>query len=257
MDLKGYQQYKEQSIATMTQEELLLLLYDELVKRLMQAELALDKKEYPLFEASVQRGIEIIDYLDSTLDRKYEISHNLGRLYEYFDYELGRAKIGRRKEPLTGVKIKAAELRDAFREAARGMEALELQKALSLEKRMYALLNEAFDISKQLAEAIERGDQVTIRILLSMRREPLESLRRIRRALEEQRDALAPAQARQLAELLNGAAAAGKEEERLAEQVAVNGRLLRQLVELDRILNRKLGGKKSLYHKSLDTSPTG
>ena len=137
------------------------------------------------------------------------------------------------------------------------MEALELQKALSLEKRMYALLNEAFDISKQLAEAIERGDQVTIRILLSMRREPLERLRRIRRALEEQRDALAPAQARQLAELLNGAAAAGKEEERLAEQVAVNGRLLRQLVELDRILNRKLGGKKSLYHKSLDTSPTG
>ena len=112
MDLKGYQQYKEQSIATMTQEELLLLLYDELVKRLVQAELALDKKEYPLFEASVQRGIEIIDYLDSTLDRKYEISHSLGRLYEYFHYELGRAKIGRRKEPLTGVKIKAGELRE-------------------------------------------------------------------------------------------------------------------------------------------------
>lgn len=119
MDLKGYQQYKEQSIATMTQEELLLLLYDELVKRLMQAELALDKKEYPLFEASVQRGIEIIDYLDRTLDRKYEISHSLGRLYEYFHYELGRAKIGRRKEPLTGVKIKAGELRDAFHEAAK------------------------------------------------------------------------------------------------------------------------------------------
>ena len=113
MDLKGYQQYKEQSIATMTQEELLLLLYDELVKRLVQV----DKKEYPLFEASVQRGIEIIDYLDSTLDRKYEISHSLGRLYEYFHYELGRAKIGRRKEPLTGVKIKAGELREAFREA--------------------------------------------------------------------------------------------------------------------------------------------
>ena len=110
---------------------------------------------------------------------------------------------------------------------------------------------------KQLAEAIERGDQVTIRILLSMRREPLESLRRIRRALEEQRDALAPAQARQLAELLNRAAAAGKEEERLAEQVAVNGRLLRQLVELDRILNRKLGGKKSLYHKKPGHQPVG
>ena len=134
---------------------------------------------------------------------------------------------------------------------------MELQQALALEKRMYTLLNEAFDISKQLAEAIERGDQVAIRMLLSMRREPLESLRRIRRALEEQRDALAPAQARQLAELLNGTAAVGKEEERLAEQVALNGRLLKQIVELDRILNQKLGGEKSLYHKSLDTSPTG
>ena len=111
------------------------------------------------------------------------------------------------------------------------MEALELQQALALEKRMYTLLNEAFDISKQLAEAIERG--------------------------EEQRDALAPAQARQLAELLNGAAAVGKEEERLAEQVALNGRLLKQIVELDRILNQKLGGEKSLYHKKLDTGPSG
>ena len=68
---------------------------------------------------------------------------------------------------------------------------------------------------------------------------------------------LAPAQARQLAELLNGAAAVGKEEERLAEQVALNGRLLKQIVELDRILNQKLGGEKSLYHKKLDTGPSG
>ena len=30
MDARGYQQYKEQSINTMTQGELLLLLYDEL-----------------------------------------------------------------------------------------------------------------------------------------------------------------------------------------------------------------------------------
>ena len=31
MDMKGYQQYKEQSVNTMTQGELLLLLYDELL----------------------------------------------------------------------------------------------------------------------------------------------------------------------------------------------------------------------------------
>lgn len=117
MDMKGYQQYKEQSVNTMTQGELLLLLYDELYKRLAQAELMLDQQNYPVYEASIERAVAIIDYLDSTLDRQYPISGNLTQLYEYFTYELGRAKIGRRKEVLTHVKTMVGELRDAFRQA--------------------------------------------------------------------------------------------------------------------------------------------
>ena len=114
---KGMQQYKEQMINTMTRGELLLLLYDELVKRLTMAELALGKGDFALYEAAVQRGIDIVNYLDVTLDKQYEIGRDLARLYEYFTYELGRAKIGRNKEPLTHVKEKAMELRDAFRVA--------------------------------------------------------------------------------------------------------------------------------------------
>lgn len=119
---KNAQQYKAQMISTMTQGELLLLLYDELVKRLTQAELALDKQMYPVFEASVQRSVEIVDYLDKTLDMQYPISHDLTRLYEYFTYELNRVKIGRRKEILTNVKEKIMELRDAFRTAQKSGE---------------------------------------------------------------------------------------------------------------------------------------
>ena len=117
MDMKGFQSYKEQSVNTMTQGELLLLLYDELYKRLSQAELMLDQQNYPVYEASIERAVAIIDYLDSTLDRQYPISGNLAQLYEYFTYELGRAKIGRRKEVLTHVKSMVGELRDAFRQA--------------------------------------------------------------------------------------------------------------------------------------------
>ena len=117
MDMKGFQQYKEQSVNTMTQGELLLLLYDELYKRLSQAELMLDQQNYPVYESSLARAVAIIDYLDSTLDRQYPISGNLAQLYEYFTYELGRAKIGRRKEVLSHVKSMVAELRDAFRQA--------------------------------------------------------------------------------------------------------------------------------------------
>jgi flagellar protein FliS len=117
VDKKGIQHYKEQSVNTMTQGELLVLLYDELVKRLTQASLALEKKNYEMFESSVQRGIDIIRYLDDTLDRSYDLSGNLTRLYEYMTYELGRVKIGRRSAPLDHVKGMAVELRDAFRTA--------------------------------------------------------------------------------------------------------------------------------------------
>lgn len=117
MDMKGFQSYKEQSVNTMTQGELLLLLYDELYKRLSQAELMLDQQNFPVYEASIERSVAIIDYLDSTLDRQYPISKNLAQLYEYFTYELGRVKIGRRKEVLTHVKSMVGELRDAFRQA--------------------------------------------------------------------------------------------------------------------------------------------
>ena len=117
MDMRGYQQYKQQSVNSMTPGELLLLLYDELVKRATMASIALDKADYPTFEAAVDRCSDIINYLDETLDRQYPISGNLTQLYEYFTYELGRAKIGRRKEVLTHVKTMIGELRDAFRQA--------------------------------------------------------------------------------------------------------------------------------------------
>ena len=117
MDARDIQHYKQQSISTMTQGELLLLLYDELVKRLTQAELAIDKQMFEVFEASVQRSAEIVQYLDDVLDRRYPISHDLARMYEYVLYELSRAKIGRNRTVAAHVRELAVEMRDAFRVA--------------------------------------------------------------------------------------------------------------------------------------------
>ena len=50
MDMRGYQRYREDSLNTMTQGELLLLLYDELIKRLTQAELSLGQENYEGFK---------------------------------------------------------------------------------------------------------------------------------------------------------------------------------------------------------------
>ncbi|MCI8423637.1 MAG: flagellar protein FliS [Lawsonibacter sp.] len=126
MDIKGFQEYRnqrDQAVDTMTPGELLLLLYDELVKRLTRAGLALDKKDYALFEASVDRSLEIIRYLDDTLDMQYPISRNLNRLYDYFSYELNRVKAGRNRTELDRVRPMVCELRDSFRQAEKTTQA--------------------------------------------------------------------------------------------------------------------------------------
>ena len=117
MDMKGFQSYKEQSVNTMTQGELLLLLYDELYKRLSQAELMRDQENYPVYEASIERAVAIIDYLDDTLDRKYPISRDLSRMYDYFTYEMGRIKTGRNKKELARLRPMLVDMRDTFRAA--------------------------------------------------------------------------------------------------------------------------------------------
>lgn len=127
------------------------------------------------------------------------------------------------------------------------MEASTLLDAQVQAKRIYGLLNETMELSRQMAEAVDRDDQVAIQMLVSMREEPVRKLRQARRALEEQRDALEPETARRLSQLLNGEAAETEAEEPLAAQVGTNRRLLEQLLELDRVLNRKLTREESIY----------
>lgn len=115
----GYEQYKMQTVSTMTKGEMLLLLYDELLKRLTRAEIALNEKEYDLFEKAVERSEEIIRYLDKTLNMEYEISVELRRMYEFFLYELSRLKAGRRVAVIQELKPLVTDLRDAFKEASK------------------------------------------------------------------------------------------------------------------------------------------
>lgn len=127
MDTKGYQQYKQQSINSMTPGELLMLLYDELVKRSTLASLALDKADWPNFEAALDRCIDIVNYLDETLDRQYPISRDLSRMYDYFTYEMARIKIGRNRGELDRLRPMLVDMRDAFRAAERAGSTQEKQ----------------------------------------------------------------------------------------------------------------------------------
>ena len=115
----GYEQYKLQSVNTMTSGEMLLLLYDELIKRLARAQIALEDENYDLFNQSVQRSKEIVQYLNNTLNMNYKISYELRRMYDFFLFELSRLQAGRKVAEIQELKPHVAELRDAFKEASK------------------------------------------------------------------------------------------------------------------------------------------
>ncbi|MEG1684065.1 MAG: flagellar protein FliS, partial [Oscillospiraceae bacterium] len=75
------------------------------------------RQNYDLFEESVDRSIDILHYLDDTLDPQYPISRDLTRLYEFFCYELCRVKAGRNGTELARIKPMVMDLRDCFRTA--------------------------------------------------------------------------------------------------------------------------------------------
>ena len=113
----GYEQYKEQSINTMTKGEQLVLLFDEVVKNLKKSEIAIETKNYELLDVSIQKATDIVRYLISILDRSIPISNELYRMYDFFIYEFNRIKAGRNADVIEEVKELVIEMRDAFREA--------------------------------------------------------------------------------------------------------------------------------------------
>ena len=127
------------------------------------------------------------------------------------------------------------------------MTGAQLLDAQVQEKRRYALLSELFDLTKQLAEAVDRNDEVTIQMLLSMREGPLAQMRQVEENLTRQRSSLSEEDGRRLAELLSGAQAQRQEENALSGQVGTNRRLLGQLVELDKRVNKKVTREKTVY----------
>ena len=114
---RGLQEYKTQSVNTMTQGEQLLLLYDNMIKRLKKASILLDHEDYSNFEKEVTGCHKIVRYLDGTLDRRYPISRNLNQMYEYFGYQLIRLTAGRDRGIIDELVPLISELRDSFCEA--------------------------------------------------------------------------------------------------------------------------------------------
>ncbi len=113
----GYNQYKQNSINTSTPEELTLMLYNGLVKYIMQAQSALDAKNLESVNNSIIRAQDIVREFQSTLDMNYEVSQSMDILYDYMHRRLIEANINKDSTILTEILGMAKELRDTWAQA--------------------------------------------------------------------------------------------------------------------------------------------
>lgn len=114
---KAYDKYKENAILTSRPEELTLMLYNGMVKFIMQGINAIEKKDIEKANSSIIRAQDIITELQNTLDKNYNVSKSLNILYDYMYRRLLEANIGKDTDILNEVLFFARDLRDTWTEA--------------------------------------------------------------------------------------------------------------------------------------------
>jgi flagellar protein FliS len=117
MNANPYKAYKQQSVMTMTPGQVLLAVYDEMIKQINIAKLGFEDNNLPLINNSLQKSQIILRELQNTLNFDYEVSGGLNDLYEFFHTILRDANIKKSPERLDEVLQMVVELRDAFSQA--------------------------------------------------------------------------------------------------------------------------------------------
>ena len=128
------------------------------------------------------------------------------------------------------------------------MNEKQLMEMMVQVKRAGNLLHEVFDVSQQMAEVADRGDEVSLRMLLGMRAEPLSRLLETDRVLKLLVEQLPEREEREhYRGVLNGEGSDLPQDARLVEQCELNRRLYARVMEIDRRINLKLAREKSVY----------
>ncbi|WP_251317803.1 hypothetical protein [Flintibacter muris] len=118
-----------------------------------------------------------------------------------------------------------------------------------LERKKYNCLSEVMDLSRQMGEALDRSDDVSVRMLLALREDPLVQLQELKQAINMKKESLSPEDRERVSALGQGASPKGEEETTYHSQAGAARRLLERIVELDERLNRRLAGKNSFYEQ--------
>ena len=124
----------------------------------------------------------------------------------------------------------------------------ELETIRLNKRKEYLKLLEVARLTEDLAEATDRRDEVSVRMLLSMRQELLLELQEMDGTIRENLLNQPEEEAIRLGPLLNGGAPADVDEEALCSQLDKNRQLLAKITAMDKRISTRLGGKRSFYN---------
>lgn len=117
MTRNPYAAYKQQSVMTMTPGQMLIAVFDELIKQLKIAQISFEDNNLPEINRSLLKAQKIITELRTTLNFDYEISKNLNDIYNFLNRAIINANVKKDPSELDDVLQIVTELRDAFSEA--------------------------------------------------------------------------------------------------------------------------------------------
>lgn len=119
MAVNPYERYKQQSVMTMTQGEMLAKLYEEIIKQLNGAAVYIGDRDFNKSNQALQKVQKILYHLKATLNFKYEISNSLSSLYDFFIQQTVMANIRKDAAPIKDIIPMIEELRETFIQAER------------------------------------------------------------------------------------------------------------------------------------------
>lgn len=112
-----YEKYKQQSVMTMTEGEMINLLFESAVNRLNKGILCLETRDYEGSNTAFKKAESIFSHLSATLDMQYEISNNLAALYDFFYQKTMEANVKKDPEPIREILPLVTELKESFVQA--------------------------------------------------------------------------------------------------------------------------------------------
>ena len=116
-----------------------------------------------------------------------------------------------------------------------------------LERKKYNYLCEVLDLTQQLGQSMDRNDPVSMRMLVSMRQDPILALDELNRSIQQRKAEFSPQEQERISALLSGAVPDNDAENAFCNQAGLARRQLERVLELDRRISLRMAGNDSYY----------